>query len=102
MSEALNRQIAEVKRELMQRERVYPKMVEQGRMTQDLADSYTGTMMGVLATLQFLRDNEAEIRLMMRLKKEIGPEAIKFIEQAQTTFKCDSSYCVSDHLEDVE
>jgi len=45
-------QIAEVKREIALRERVYPKWVEAGRLKQDKADRQLAIMRAVLATLE--------------------------------------------------
>jgi hypothetical protein len=45
-------QIKEVQRELMLRERVYPKFVESGKMTQQQADLHMQRLKAALATLQ--------------------------------------------------
>lgn len=45
-------QVAEVERELRQRERVYPRLVADKRMTQAAADRQTAVMRAVLATLK--------------------------------------------------
>jgi len=45
-------QIACVERELRQRARVYPRLVEGGRMTPNKARQETATMQAVLETLQ--------------------------------------------------
>ena len=45
-------QIAEVKRGIALRERVYPKWVEAGRLKQDKADRQLAIMRAVLATLE--------------------------------------------------
>lgn len=44
-------QIAEVRREIVQRERVYPRFVAAGKLTQGAADRQIGAMRAVLATL---------------------------------------------------
>ena len=51
----IDEQIECVKREIKQRARVYPRWVEQAKMTQDLADRETQRMTDVLATLEALR-----------------------------------------------
>ena len=48
---ALPEQIACVRREISMRERVYPRWVELGRMTQAKADQETEAMRAVLETL---------------------------------------------------
>ena len=48
----LDDQIAEVKRELYFRGRVYPGLVSRGKMTQAEADKHTARMRAVLATLE--------------------------------------------------
>lgn len=45
-------QIACVRREIRQRERVYARLVENGRMHRDAADREIAAMIAVLATLQ--------------------------------------------------
>jgi hypothetical protein len=52
----IERQIAELRRELAMRGRVYPRFVQTGRMTQDEADKYAATMRAALATLEGVRD----------------------------------------------
>jgi hypothetical protein len=51
----LDAQIAEVKRELEQRERVYPRLISGGTLTQVRADRQMAAMRAVLATLEGLR-----------------------------------------------
>jgi hypothetical protein len=48
----LPEQIAEVQRELALRERVYPRFIAAGKMTQANAQKYTARMQAVLATLK--------------------------------------------------
>lgn len=45
-------QIKEVEREIAQRERVYPRWVEAGKMPKATADRQIATMRAVLATLK--------------------------------------------------
>lgn len=49
-------QIAEVKREIEQRKRVYVRMIGQGKLTPAVAEYRTRVMLSVLDTLEFLRD----------------------------------------------
>lgn len=48
----LTSQIAEVEREIKQRERVYPRWVEAGKMPKATADRQIEVMRAVLATLK--------------------------------------------------
>lgn len=48
----LSAQIACVEREIALRKRVYPRWVEQGRMSQDKADAEIAAMTAVLATIK--------------------------------------------------
>ena len=50
-------QIACVKREIGMREKVYPRWIEQKRMTQAKADKEIETMKAVLVTLETLQNN---------------------------------------------
>lgn len=56
--DSLEDQIAEVKREIRQREFVYPKWVAQSRMTQAASDKQLGRMRSVLATLEKLKSEQ--------------------------------------------
>lgn len=51
----LGQQIAEAKRELRLRERVYPRWVHDKKMSQDEADHQIALMAAILATLQSLQ-----------------------------------------------
>lgn len=62
MTISLGQQIEEVARELKQRERVYPRLVGQGKLRQSVADYHVERMKAVKATLEWLRDNEAAVR----------------------------------------
>lgn len=54
----LTRQIACVRREVSMRKRVYPRWVQNAKMTQEEADRQLQTMEAVQATLEQLRDAE--------------------------------------------
>ena len=51
----LDAQIAEVRRELEQRERAYPRFIAAGTLTQVRADRQMAAMRAALATLEGLR-----------------------------------------------
>lgn len=52
---SLDRQIECAKRELKMRERVYPRRVEQGSMTEGLARVETEAMRAIVATLENIK-----------------------------------------------
>ncbi len=58
----LTHQIEEIEREIKLRENVYPGLVKKGSMRQSIADFHLGRMKAALATLQWVRDHEAEIK----------------------------------------
>lgn len=53
-------QIAELKRERAMRDRVFPKFVESGRLTQDEADYRCACLDGAIASLVTLANDGAE------------------------------------------
>ena len=59
MRVSLPDQIAEVKRELAMRRRVYVREIERDRMTAEEAERRTLTMAAVLRTLEWVRDQRA-------------------------------------------
>ena len=48
----LNEQIDEIKRELKQRERVYPRLVAQGKLRQSIAEYQVARMQAALQTVE--------------------------------------------------
>jgi len=54
----IDQQIAEVKREIGMRERVYPRFIEQKRITQAQADERITILQSVLETLERIRDEQ--------------------------------------------
>ncbi len=58
----LDRQVAEVRREVGLRRRVYPRWVSQGKMTQVEADRRIEAMEAVQKTLENLRDSVARMQ----------------------------------------
>lgn len=59
---SLDSQIAEVRREIDMRKRVYPGWVQGRRLSQGKADMQMDLMYSVLATLEWLKNNEAAVR----------------------------------------
>jgi hypothetical protein len=55
-------QIAEVEREIVMRNKVYPQWVARAKMKQGEADYHLGRMEAVLVTLKWLQRNEAKIK----------------------------------------
>lgn len=54
----IERQIAAVRKEISMRNRVFPRWVQAGRMTQQQADDGIAAMQAVQATLERLRDEQ--------------------------------------------
>ena len=70
MKISLNQQIDEVNRELAERKRVYSHLVASRKMRQSTADFQTERMLAVLATLEWLQENETDIRAAVAAIKE--------------------------------
>lgn len=70
MKISLNQQIDEVSRELEQRDRVYPRQVASGAMRQSIADYQVARMSAVKTTLEWLRENETDVRAYVAAKAE--------------------------------
>src|SRR5690606_16691359 len=58
----LDRQIAAAEREVALRRNVYPHRIATGKMTQAEADRHIAEMEAIVATLRWLRANEAVVR----------------------------------------
>jgi hypothetical protein len=69
MKISIGQQIEEVQRELVQREKVYPRLVTAGKLKRSHAEYQTERMRAVLATLQWLSDNEAAIKDSLAARK---------------------------------
>jgi hypothetical protein len=67
---SLAAQITEVKRELGQREQVYPRLVKSNKLREGVAEYQTDTLKAVLATLEWLRANEADVRAFVTERSE--------------------------------
>ena len=65
-------QIAEIDREIGERERLYPRMVNDGRMKEEQRVMLMDRIFAIRATLMFCRENETDIRAWMAEKKA-GP-----------------------------
>lgn len=62
MTLSLTGQLGEVEAEIAMREKVYPRLVAQGKMRQGEADYKIAAMKDVLGTLHWLMRNEAAIK----------------------------------------
>jgi hypothetical protein len=67
---SIHQQIDEVKREIRMREEVYPRQVRSGVLRQSIADYQMQRMKAVLATLEWVRDNETDVRAFVIAKVE--------------------------------
>ncbi len=65
---SLSQQIDEVAREILIRAEVYPRQVAQGKLRQSIADYQVERLKAALVTLQWLRDNETDIRAYVAAK----------------------------------
>lgn len=70
MKLSLASQIACVRREIAQRRKVYPRLVATRKMRQVEADRHIDEMEAVLATLEWLQPNEADIRAFVETRRE--------------------------------
>lgn len=70
MKISLSQQIDEVNRELAERKRAYSHLVASRKMRQSIADFQTERMLAVLATLEWLQENETDIRAAVAAIKE--------------------------------
>lgn len=61
-------QVSEAQRELSMRQSVYPGMVGRGKMRQGEADHRIDLQRSIIKSLEFLRDNEADIRAYIDAK----------------------------------
>lgn len=70
---SITAQIAEVEYELKMRRGVYPRMVGSGRLRGSEAEYHIRHMEAVLATLNFMRDHEADIRAFIAARRKDAP-----------------------------
>ena len=61
---SIQEQIAEVKRELSLRERVYPRLIAGGKITAQIAERNTARLIAVLRTLELVERHEPMPRAM--------------------------------------
>ncbi|MDP9590088.1 UNVERIFIED_ORG: hypothetical protein J2W19_002644 [Shinella zoogloeoides] len=62
-------QIAECDREIGERERLYPRLVLEGRMKEEQRVMLMDRIFAIRATLMFCKENEADIRAWMAERK---------------------------------
>lgn len=62
-------QIAEIDREIAEREKLYPRLVREGRMKEEQRVMLMDRIHAIRATLMFCREHEAAIRAYMADKK---------------------------------
>ena len=65
----LPKQIAEVEREVQKRKDVYPRLVHSCKITQAQADYHLECMEAIKRTLEWLQENEQEVREFARIRK---------------------------------
>lgn len=69
MKVSLNQQIDEVRRELNERKGVYARLIASQKMRQSIADFQTQRMEAVLATLEWIQQNEEALKTVVREEK---------------------------------
>ncbi len=62
-------QIAEINREIGERERAFPRLVREGRMKEEERVMLMDRAFAIRATLMFCKENEADIRAWMAERK---------------------------------
>lgn len=62
-------QIAEIDREIAEREKLYPRLVREGRMKEEHRVMLMDRIFAIRATLMFCREHEASIRAWMSDQK---------------------------------
>lgn len=72
-STPLSDQIEEVAREIRQRQRVYPKWVEEGRYKKETAEKKMADMEAAYRTLQFLAKYADPLRLLIKTLQQYNP-----------------------------
>lgn len=65
-------QIAEIDREIAERQKLYPRLVNDGRMKEEQRVMLMDRIYAIRATLMFCRENENDIRAWMAEKKAGG------------------------------
>ena len=65
----LRQQIEEIDRELRKRAEVYPRWVHAGKIKQSQADYHIARLEAVRHTLEWLQENETEIRAYVEQRK---------------------------------
>jgi len=85
MTVSLAQQIEEVERELSARASVYARMYIKGTLRQSHGEFYEMRMQAVLKTLQWLKENEREIREFVAARKEATEtaETVEAVEEGE-------------------
>lgn len=81
MPAPLTDQIAEVDREIRQRERLYPRWIEQGRLKGDTADKKLADLRDAALTLRFLDKYAEPLRNMIKVLQQYNPYDDKVIPE---------------------
>lgn len=63
-------QIAEIDREISHRESLYPRLVREGKMKEEMRVMLMDRIFAIRATLMFNKDNEADFRQYMACRAE--------------------------------
>lgn len=79
---SLDAQITEVRRELVQREKVYPRLIQSRKLKEGAAEYQTDTLKAVLATLEWLQANEADVRAFVGARVAARQQAAPPAEDA--------------------
>lgn len=62
-------QISEIDREIQHRESLYPRLVREGKMKEEMRALLMERIHAIRATLLFCKENEADIRAFIAAKK---------------------------------
>lgn len=71
MKISLNQQIDEINRELGERKHVYPRLVSGGKLRESVAAYQVARLEAARTTLQWLAENETEIREIMAERRRL-------------------------------
>lgn len=90
MKVSLHLQVKEAKRELALRQYAYPEMVGRGKMRQSESDYRIDNQRAIIATLEWLQENEAVVRTAIERKALVAAapkllDNLKSVEWAAVT-----------------